>query len=301
MQLHEAAQKTGLSKRAIKFYEEKGLICVEKEQNGYRNYTEKHIETLKEISFYRKLGISLEDIKALLGQKDSRLLKEIYEKKKLELNTEQKELDALARFLETRDIDAVCSSVDYHTISQAMQEMLPGFYGYYFMNHFLPYLQISIETPEQQKAYETIINFWDNAKIRIPLFFRATGWITYRFTPKEDMAKMVHKIDTQLQSMLHPTEEEYQKLVADTKRNVKLKNSLLFKYHPAFISQRRFMKQLQDCGYNDIFIPAMTELSPKYRAYHEALMEMNRKICSDLGLYYDSNYRLVMKDKSSSL
>ena len=78
-------------------------------------------------------------------------------------------------------------------------------------------------------------------------------------------------------------------------KNVKMKNSLLFKYHPAFIAQRKFMKNLQDSGYNDIFIPNMKKLSPKYKEYHDALTRVNERICQDLGLYYDSKYNLIMK------
>lgn len=55
------------------------------------------------------------------------------------------------------------------------------------------------------------------------------------------------------------------------------------------------MKELQDKGYNDFFIPNMIKLSPKYKEYHDALQSVNKKICDELGLYYDSNFQLVMK------
>ena len=73
------------------------------------------------------------------------------------------------------------------------------------------------------------------------------------------------------------------------------KNNFLYKYSIAGITQRRFMKELQDKGYNDIFIPNMIKLSPKYKEYHDALQSVNKKICDELGLYYDSNFQLVMK------
>ena len=59
------------------------------------------------------------------------------------------------------------------------------------------------------------------------------------------------------------------------------------------------MKLLQDCGYNDIFIPNMIRLSPAYKKYHDALMQINERICNDLGLYYDSDYNLVMKKEKA--
>ena len=126
---------------------------------------------------------------------------------------------------------------------------------------------------------------------------RLVSFISYRFMPKASMAQMTRQMDAQIQKYLNPTEEEYEKFKNQTASNVRLKNSLLLRWHPAYISQRKFMKRLQDQGYNDIFIPNMIALSPKYKEYHEALTRINDRICKDLGLYYDSGYRLVMKKK----
>ena len=105
MQLNEVSRQLNLSKRAIKFYEEKGLLQVEKSPNGYRNYTDENVRTLKEISLYRKLGISLADIRSLLSGKAPGKLEQIYEEKKRTLALEAKELEALGRFLENNDVD----------------------------------------------------------------------------------------------------------------------------------------------------------------------------------------------------
>ena len=66
MQINEVIQQVDLTKRAIKYYEEQGLLSVNKDENGYRNYTKEDVALLKEISVYRKLGISIKDIKILL-------------------------------------------------------------------------------------------------------------------------------------------------------------------------------------------------------------------------------------------
>ena len=50
MKLQEVAQQVQMTKRAIKYYEEKGLLQVEKDENGYRRYTEEHIAVLSAIS-----------------------------------------------------------------------------------------------------------------------------------------------------------------------------------------------------------------------------------------------------------
>lgn len=299
MQINEVTQQVDLSKRAIKYYEEQGLLTVKKDSNGYRNYTEKNLTTLKEIAVYRKLGINISDIKQLLKSKDTQLLETIYEQKASDLHLQQEQLEALRSYIQDHNVDRIYESVDYQTIAQALQDMIPGFYGYYFMNHFMPYLQIPITTKEQQIAYENIIQFWDNTTIRIPLFMKLMNFIFYRFTPKASMEQMVSRMESQIQQYLNPSEKEYKKLKEQTLRNVKLKNSLFYKYHPIFISQRKFMKQLQKQGYNDIFIPNMIALSPKYKEYHDALMHINNRICNDLGLFYDSNYNLILKKQNN--
>ena len=80
--LNEVIKQVDLSKRAIKFYEEKGLLKTKRDSNGYRNYTDKDISLLKEISSYRKMGIGLSDIKEILNDKS--VLKQILIEKKKE-------------------------------------------------------------------------------------------------------------------------------------------------------------------------------------------------------------------------
>ena len=41
---------------------------------------------------------------------------------------------------ENNNIEELYDSVDYKTLADAIQNSIPGFYGYYFLNHFLPYL-----------------------------------------------------------------------------------------------------------------------------------------------------------------
>ena len=63
MKISEVIQQVDLSRRAVKYYEEQGLITVRKDENGYRNYTKENLADLKEIAAYRKLGISISDIR----------------------------------------------------------------------------------------------------------------------------------------------------------------------------------------------------------------------------------------------
>lgn len=295
MRLNEVIKQVDLSKRAIKFYEEKGLLKTKRDSNGYRNYTDKDISLLKEISSYRKMGIGLSDIKEILNDKS--VLKQILIGKKKEITISQNELEALEKFIENNNIEELYDSVDYKTLADAIQNSIPGFYGYYFLNHFLPYLQIRIQTKEQQEAYNRLIEFWDNTNIRIPFLMKLNSWILFKLNSKKSLIVQIEQIDSQIKEMLNPTEEEYEKLKKKVNDGYKLKNSIFYKYSLIGISQRKFMKELQNKGYNDIFIPSMIALSPKYKEYHNALMAINKRICDDLDLYYDTNFNLIKKKK----
>ena len=295
MRLNEVIKQVDLSKRTIKFYEEKGLLKTKRYSNGYRNYTDKDISLLKEISSYRKMGIGLSDIKGILNDKS--VLKQILIEKKKEITISQNELKALEKFIENNNIEELYDSVDYKTIADAIQNSIPGFYGYYFLNHFLPYLQIRIQTKEQQEAYNRLIEFWDNTNIRIPFLMKLNSWILFKLNSKKSLIVQIEQIDLQIKEMLNPTEEEYEKLKKKVNEGYKLKNSIFYKYSLIGISQRKFMKELQNKGYNDIFIPSMIALSPKYKEYHNALMAINKRICDDLDLYYDTNFNLIKKKK----
>lgn len=63
MKINEVERITGLTPKAIRLYEDKGLIRVSRNENGYRNYSEENIATLKCIKFLRSAGITLTDIK----------------------------------------------------------------------------------------------------------------------------------------------------------------------------------------------------------------------------------------------
>ena len=295
MRLNEVIKQVDLSKRAIKFYEEKGLLKTKRDSNGYRNYTDKDISLLKEISSYRKMGIGLSDIKEILNDKS--VLKQILIEKKKEITISQNELEALEKFIENNNIEELYDSVDYKTLADAIQNSIPGFYGYYFLNHFLPYLQIRIQTKEQQEVYNRLIEFWDNTNIRIPFLMKLNSWILFKLNSKKSLIVQIEQIDSQIKEMLNPTEEEYEKLKKKVNDGYKLKNSIFYKYSLIGISQRKFMKELQNKGYNDIFIPSMIALSPKYKEYHNALMAINKRICDDLDLYYDTNFNLIKKRK----
>ena len=64
----EAALRSGMPPKTIRFYEQIGLIKpAQRLANHYRAYSEKDVHTLKFVHRARNLGFSLKDIQALLS------------------------------------------------------------------------------------------------------------------------------------------------------------------------------------------------------------------------------------------
>lgn len=71
-QIGEVAERTGLSLRTIRYYEEVGLITPSaRSQGGFRLYTESDIARLMLVKRMKPLGFSLEETRDLLGVVDA--------------------------------------------------------------------------------------------------------------------------------------------------------------------------------------------------------------------------------------
>src|SRR4051794_6613571 len=65
----EVADLVGVSVRTLHQYDEIGLLVPESvNQAGYRLYTERELERLQQILFFREIGFSLHEIKEILDR-----------------------------------------------------------------------------------------------------------------------------------------------------------------------------------------------------------------------------------------
>lgn len=130
MQIGDFAQKAGVSVRAIRYYEELGLIRPESHSNGgFRLYGHENLKRLQVINFLKDLGLSLTEIRQiLLAKKPSGgdrqtvefLLKIFAEKLNLvesRLENLNRMKDELARAIK---ILRSCESCDHKVLLDAM-------------------------------------------------------------------------------------------------------------------------------------------------------------------------------------
>ncbi|QYR23713.1 MerR family transcriptional regulator [Paenibacillus sp. sptzw28] len=70
--IHEAAKWLGTTPRAIRFYEEKGLLAPSKSpDNGYRFYNADDLKQLRFIIALRELGLPISAVRDLIGEADA--------------------------------------------------------------------------------------------------------------------------------------------------------------------------------------------------------------------------------------
>lgn len=66
MKINEVEALVGITKKNIRFYEAEGLLAPRRNsENGYRDYGEAEVETLRRIKLLRKLGVPLEEIRKM--------------------------------------------------------------------------------------------------------------------------------------------------------------------------------------------------------------------------------------------
>ena len=82
------ARRCGLSRSTLLYYESLGLLkAVARTGGNYRVYGEKEVERLRQICAYRNVGLSLADIRAIVGR-PSNDAASVLEKRLLEIDGE---------------------------------------------------------------------------------------------------------------------------------------------------------------------------------------------------------------------
>lgn len=122
--IKEVENITGIDRQNIRYYEKEGLIHPKRNKmNAYRNYSKEDIQTIKQIILFRKLGISIEEIRHLLEGKKQ--LPEMIKNQKIKLQQEAKELEAALKFCDKiKEENLSDLDVDYYLEEMRKAESL---------------------------------------------------------------------------------------------------------------------------------------------------------------------------------
>lgn len=293
MHIKEAARQTEMSVRAIKHYEEKGLLQPEKDESGYRVFREQDLERLRQISVYRKLGMEITVIREVLNdpKKERAALERLYEQKQSERALCEQQLCAIRDLLaQAGDYGTLDQILVYPSVCEGLREMLPGALGELLSAHFAPYLQMEAVDEEQQEAYAQIISFWDHCELHLPFWVRGYFHVAARLWG-DQIQRLAQAGDTAVKEALKADAQRYEQLKMQVQQNTARSKRFSFSFH----LKRRVNRELKRCGYYDVFLPAMERLSPSYRQYRRSLLALEEQICTELGISSSVEGRMGMR------
>ncbi len=74
LRIGEIAERTGVTPRTIRYYEELGLLpTTDREQGKHRTYTDADVDRIRELTRLRDLlGLSLEELRSMIVAEDTR-------------------------------------------------------------------------------------------------------------------------------------------------------------------------------------------------------------------------------------
>lgn len=279
MLIKDVCRKCNLTKKAVEYYEEQGLISPKIEDNGYRNYSDEDVSVLKEIGVLRKLGISIAEIKDILSANNKQASLAKYKfKMDLEMEKALAKKKCLEQLIQDYDIDKVSINIEdeiekHFTIREKLLQAFPGAYGMYLCIHFGRFLNGKIDTEEKEMAYYKIVEFLDKVQ-------------GFEF-PEELEEFLQHSIEI----MKNEDMERYNSYITDSINDVdafieqnkeiiesylEFKNSEEFKNSPAYKMQQLLLKFQKESGYYDVFIENLKILSDSYREYYDKLQAANK-------------------------
>ena len=278
MLINDASRKTNLTKKAIEYYIEQGLISPIVLDNGYRDFSENDLDCLNKISILRKLELSTGEISAVLADESGQILKKITVEKELAVQRWQVKkaiLDKLSCGISYATINAELRGIEQSaSITDRLLDTFPGYFGRFICLHFARFLNEPIITEEQQYAYGEIIAFLDT--------------VTSLQTPdnlQEFWDKATHSFDVKnindifdgTRQMIENTDSFFTENAKEIEQYIAYKQSDEYRKPPFGLIEAALNTFKSTSGYYEIFIPAMKKLSKSYFEYIKQMEIANEK------------------------
>ena len=284
MLIHELCKACGLTKKAVNYYLEQGLLKAEKEANGYRRFAEQDVQTLKEITLLRKLGAGIADIRRILSAEDrgAALAEFGREMARQRAQLEARE-EVLARWQSRpADTEAVWRYAagllgEPAALKERIALAFPGPYGSFLALHFGPFLNAAVVTDDQRAAYGSIVEYLDEAEWKgMPPELEQELEQALGFADADELAGMLEETKRRI--------NDIDGFLRDEQNREQVRDYLEFRLSPEYeTSPAKRLNELlrefqQASGYRERFIANLRRLSPDYDAYVKRMAEADSKL-----------------------
>lgn len=270
---NEVQNKTGLTRKAIEYYEEKGIIDPVRLENGYRDYSEKDVEILEKVALFTKLGLSLKEIREIIFGDGT--LSSVIRTKQYELSVEEKKKEILEMIVKGADkskIDEKLKNLEMNdTIYKKLVNVFPGYYGQMFFSAYRPFLNEPLEE-EGRDAFEKYVEYLDS----LPEFDLTDEEKEYldKISASFDMETLEEINKSKIDAVSNSKEwlEENREIIDEYER---YKDSDEYKNSDVKKLQDKLSKYMAENNYYEVAIPLIRKFSPSYDEYYRKLIKAN--------------------------
>lgn len=285
MLIKEVCQICNLTKKAVDYYEQQGLIKPQIMENGYRNYSGKEVSVLKEISVLRKCGIGIQDIRMILESVDKSVAlaryKHLNDLKMKKLKAAQDCIDGLIQNYDIERSFHQLQQLDekYLTVQEKLVLAFPGNYGLFVSLHFGRFLHEPIQTEAQQVAYGKVIAYLDHVAALIPDELSVYMEQTIQLNGSKGAEKFEDDLNHAIQEAIHDPDAFFINMRSKTdfpiEGYIAYRTSEEFRESPAGKMANLMIEFQKSSEYQDVFIANLKILSPAYQKYCKQLEEAN--------------------------
>ncbi|MEC4577018.1 MerR family transcriptional regulator [Streptococcus dysgalactiae] len=272
----EIQEKTGLTRKAIEYYEEKGLIKPLKLENGYRDYSNQDLEILNKIYLFRKIGLSISEIEEYLSSNSSSLAS-ILRRKEHHLEIEQKRKEVIELMVKKESRDIINSKIALieaeESIYEKLENTFPGYFGQLIFSAYQPFLNKALDK-EGKAPYKEFVAYLDSLP-SFTLTKKEQEYIEEASTTYDmNTLKVVNESKIKAIENSEKWLEENKDIISQYQD---YKNSDDYQNSPLKIIQDKLQKYMQDNKYYETAIPLIRKFSKSYDEYYQKLLVANDK------------------------
>jgi DNA-binding transcriptional MerR regulator len=289
MKLSEVIKITGLTKKAIRYYEDKALFHPQfNSDSTYKDYSKEDVSRLNQIAFLRNMDMPVSDIKRYLDELENKedilqsYLNHIEEKIKRYQDIKSSINDIL-----NCDVDIVLLNrymIDSQRYNQdfvlrRIAMLFPDIFGKYILVHFGAFMNEPLDTKEKQRAFSDMVEFLD-------------GIEGIEFPP--DVLKYYSEIDETdfIEKMVMVNSDTYDRIMSFDENN----NNDIEQFRNEIQDYKNIMKQykkelkpiadfkdymenkLRETGYYDKFVANLRVISKSYDSYINKCEKINNVV-----------------------
>lgn len=274
---NEVKKLTGLTRKAIEYYEEKLLINPIRKDNNYREYSMEDVKTLKKISVYRKLGCSIDEIKEIINDKGK--LASIIRNREIKNDLEIEKVEILKNLMNDEfDFKKLELIENKETLYFKLTRIFPGYVGQLFFISYKPFLN-EILKDEDKQYYHELIDFLDN--------FPTIDLSDYEKELIDNISKSISIFDIEkISDEKINAIMDYDKWINNNEENIsnyiKFKESEEYLNNPVIIILEKVKKHMEDNKYYEIVIPLIRKISKSYDEYYKQMLKANKKLMENI-------------------